>query len=372
MSGTADIPSPADRLAEPLARALDAARRRDMAVLATLACLLVAAAAAGAGLGAVEVTPGQMLAILAAPLGLELPWEYGAREEAVFLAIRLPRACLAILTGAALALAGAAMQGLFRNPLADPGLIGVSNGAALAAVVTIVLGGGLVAVLPEALLAFALPLAAFLGGLGATFIVYRVSQSEDGTDVPTMLLAGVAINAIAAAGIGLMVFLSTDQQLRDLSFWLLGSLGGVTWERLMPVAPLIFAAAALLPRYARHLNALLLGEDEAVHLGADVERTKRVVVVLAALATSASVALTGVIGFVGLVVPHLIRLLAGPDHRLLLPASAMLGAALLLLADLLARTVALPAELPIGVVTACVGGPFFLWLLMRRRRLGGW
>lgn len=359
-------------LASSLGTAQVAARRRERLVLGALACLLATATLSGAALGAVGIAPGQLVAILGAEVGIDLPWPYGAREEAVLLAIRLPRTLLAILAGAALAVSGAALQGLFRNPLADPALIGVSNGAALAAVVMIVLGGGLTAVLPPAILPFALPLAAFGGGLATTLVVYRVAQAEGRTDVPTLLLAGVAINAIAGAGIGLMVFLSTEQELRDLSFWLLGSLGGTTWERLAPAAAPIALATLLLPLFARQLNALLLGEDEAVHLGFDIERAKRIVVVLAALATSASVAVTGVIGFVGLVVPHLIRLVAGPDHRLLLPASALLGASLLLAADLLARTVVLPAELPIGVVTSCVGGPFFLWLLVRRRGTGTW
>lgn len=324
------------------------------------------------GRGAVDVSPGQVLAILAAAAGLDLPWEFTPREEAVVLAIRLPRACLGALAGGALAVSGATLQGLFRNPLADPALIGVSNGAALAAVGVIVLGADLAVSLAPATGAFLLPAAAFAGGLLATLFVYRVASHDGRTDVATMLLAGVAVNAISMAGIGLLIFLSTDRQLRDLSFWMLGSLGGATWGGMLAAAPLIVFAVAALPLLARHLNALLLGESEALHLGFHVERTKRVIVVLTALATGACVALTGVIGFVGLVVPHLVRLTIGPDHRRLLPVSILLGAGLMLAADLAARTVVLPAELPIGILTACVGGPFFLWLLMRRRVPGGW
>ena len=347
-------------------------QRRGVAVLWAFGGLQVLAFLLSVGWGAVTISPGQVLAIVADTFGLELPWDFSRREEAVLFAIRLPRACLGMLAGAALAVSGASLQGLFRNPLADPALIGVSTGAALAAVGVIVLGSGLADSIVSAVGPFLLPLAAFAGGLLTTLLVYRIANRDDRTDVATMLLAGVAINAIASAGIGLLVFVSTDQQLRDLNFWLLGSLGGITWAKLLPALPFIALAIVALPMLAKHLNALLLGESEALHLGFHVERTKRVIVVLAALATGASVALTGVIGFVGLVVPHLVRLMIGPDHRLLLPASVLLGAGLMLVADLAARSIVLPAELPIGILTACVGGPFFLWLLLHRRSVGGW
>ena len=241
-----------------------------------------------------------------------------------------------------------------------------------AAAMTIVLGSSFAGFVPFVPLSLMLPLAAFAGALLATLLVYRIATRDGRTDVATMLLAGVAVTALAGAGIGFMVFLSDDRELRDLNYWMLGSLGGITWGRLATGAPFVLAGVLLLPFFARPLNALLLGESEAGHLGFHVERTKRFIVVLAALGAGASVALTGVIGFVGLVVPHVVRLLAGPDHRLLLPVSILFGAALMLIADLLARTLVLPAELPIGILTACIGGPFFLWLLLRRRRGGGW
>lgn len=324
------------------------------------------------GHGALAIGPGQTAAILAAQAGLELPWDFTRQQEAVLLAIRLPRAAAGILVGAGLAVSGAALQGLFRNPLADPALIGVSNGAALAAAAMIVLGGSLAGVTAVVPLSLLLPLAAFGGALAAVFMVYRIASRDGRTDVSTMLLAGVAVTAMAGAGIGFMVFLSDDRQLRDLNYWMLGSLGGITWNRLGAGAPFILAGALSLTLFARPLNALLLGEGEAGHLGFRVERAKRAIVVLAALAAGAAVALSGVIGFVGLVVPHLVRLIAGPDHRLLLPASILFGAALMLVADLFARTLVLPAELPIGILTACVGGPFFIWLLLRRRGGAGW
>lgn len=347
-------------------------QRRGALFLCALAGLLLVAALVSISHGAVAVSPGQVVAILAHEIGITLPWEYGQREETVLLSIRLPRTILGLVTGAALAVSGAVLQGLFRNPLADPALIGVSSGAALAAVATIVLGGTLAAFLPLGFRPYLLPVAAFAGGLLVTLLVYRIASRDGQVDVATMLLAGVALNAMAGAGIGLMVFISTDQQLRDLNFWLLGSLGGVTWPTLLPALPLIGAPVVILPLLWQRLNALLLGEGQAFHLGFDVERTKRVIVVLAALTAGASVALTGVIGFVGLVVPHLIRLSIGPDHRTLLPGAVLLGAALMLIADVFARTVVLPSELPIGVLTAFVGGPFFLWLLLRGRRIGGW
>jgi iron complex transport system permease protein len=293
---------------------------------------------------------------------LSLSWTFETRQAMVLWGIRLPRVVLGVLVGAGLSVSGAAMQGLFRNPLADPALVGISSGAALGAVVTIVLGTALPDGWAEMAGPFLLPLAAFAGGALATLLVYRLATSGGRTSVATMLLAGVAINAVAGAGTGLMTFLADDDQLRDLMFWTLGSLGGATWTRLAVVAPLILIGVAVTLPLARPLNALLLGEAEAGHLGIDTQRVKRRVITLAALVVGAATAVSGIIGFIGLVVPHLLRLALGPDHRLLLPGSALLGA------DLLARTVVAPAELPIGIVTALVGGPFFLWLLLRDRQ----
>ena len=355
---------------------LDAAagvRRPSLAglVLAALTLGLMLVAVLSLGIGAVEIAPGQVLAILLAPLGLELPWAFEPGQAAVLTQVRAPRVLLAILVGAALAVSGAAMQGLFRNPLADPALIGVSAGAALAAVAVIVLGGGLLAGFTMAAGSYALPLAAFCGSLVVTLLVKRLATREGRTDVATLLLAGIAVQAVAMAGTGLLTYVADDQQLRTLTFWSMGSLGGASWAALAAAAPLMLLAIGLIPWYARALNALLLGEAEAGHLGVDTERLKRLLVLLVAAAVGAAVAVSGIIGFVGLVVPHLLRLLLGPDHRYLLPGSVLLGATLLLLADLLARTLVAPAELPIGIITALVGGPFFIWLLVGRRRAVG-
>lgn len=293
-------------------------------------------------------------------------WQGGGERgaaELVFFNIRLPRLLLGLCAGAALGMAGALMQGLFRNPLADPGLIGVSSGAALAAGVTIVLGASWFPDLPRALGSWTLVLMAFGGGLAVTALIYALSRGEGGTRVGLMLLAGIAVNALAGAGLGLLSFLASDEQLRSLQFWLLGSLGGARWSAVQLVAALCVLALALGLPLARTLNALALGESQAVLLGVRVERIKRRVIVVTALAVGAVTATTGIIGFIGLVAPHMVRLVAGPDHRWVLPGSALLGASLVLVADAVARTVAAPAELPLGVLTALVGVPFFLLLL---------
>ena len=290
------------------------------------------------------------------------------QAELIIGQIRLPRTLLGLSVGAVLALCGVAMQGLFRNPLADPGLVGVSSGAALGAALVIVgsasLGWGLG---PLWLQPYLLSLAAFAGGLGVTAVVYRLGRRDGQTSVAAMLLAGVALSALAGALIGLFTYLADDATLRSLTFWNMGSLNGASYARLWPLLLVGVGVAIWLPRRATALNALLLGESEARHLGFEVERLKRELVLCTALGVGAAVAAAGLIGFIGLVVPHLLRLLVGPDHRILLPASAMAGAALLLLADLLARLLLAPAELPIGIITALLGAPFFLYLLVRGR-----
>lgn len=326
-------------------------RRR--ATLAALVTLLVASALWSLSRGAIDIPASEVVAAIGR-------WFGGAAahgDDNVVLMLRVPRLLLAILVGSALASGGATMQGLFRNPLADPGLIGVSAGAALGAVAAIVLGGSSGSWLVAAL--------AFVGGLAATSLVYALGRRHAG--VANLLLAGVAVNAIAMAGVGLLTYMANENQLRDLTFWSLGSLGGASWKSIATIAPWILLPLACLPRAAQALNALLLGEGEATLLGFRPERLQPLLVGLVALAVGASVAFSGVIGFVGLVVPHLLRMIFGPDHRFLLPGSALGGAILLVAADALARTVVAPGELPIGVLTALVGGPFFLWQLLRRR-----
>jgi iron complex transport system permease protein len=289
------------------------------------------------------------------------------RTRVIIQDIRLPRVLMGVLVGASLAVSGAVMQGLFRNPLADPGLIGISAGASLGAVAVIVLGATMLAPVVALLGPMTLPLAAFVGGLVATLILYRIATRQGRTSVATMLLAGIALAALAMALTGVLVYMADDRQLRDLTFWQLGSLAGATWQKIGTAGPVIVAALAATPFLARGLNALALGEATAGHLGIPVQRLKYVAIVSVSAAVGAAVAVSGGIGFVGIVVPHLLRLAIGPDNRYLLPASALLGAAMLLVADAVCRTIVAPAELPIGIITAAVGGPFFLWILLRKR-----
>ena len=344
--------------------------RRGRIALATLIVALCGVIIVSAGKGAVALSPEQVLAALVRPLGLDAFGEISRQQQLVVWAIRLPRIVFAGLVGAALATAGAGLQGIFRNPLADPSLIGISGGASFAAALVFVLGGNAALASQASLETLMLPAAAFAGALLATYLVLRLSRVGTRTLVTTMLLCGIAINALAGVGTGALTFAATDRELRSLTFWSLGSLGGATWAVVAVTAPLLLAAILILPRFARTLNLFLLGEAEARHLGVRVDRVKRAIVVIAALGVGAAVAFSGVIGFVGLVVPHLLRLVLGPDNRYVMRFSPLLGATLLIGADLVARTVVAPAELPIGIVTAAIGAPFFLWLVVRQRATG--
>lgn len=332
------------------------------------------------GIGAVRIDPLQVVGILLDwfntetglfdRLGITLTQDFTNRQRDVMMVIRLPRVVLGLLIGSSLAVSGAAIQGLFRNPLADPGLIGISSGSALCAALVIVLGNTFLRPIIDLFGGYALPIAAFCGGFATTILIYRLATVGGKTDISTMLLAGIAINAIAGAVIGMMTFLATDDQLRDITFWSLGSLGRANWKTIAVVWPFMLGALLFIPFLSRSLNALLLGESEAGHLGINVEQVKTLIILVVAGAVGSGVAISGVIGFLGLVVPHLIRLAIGPDHRYVLPGSALLGAILLVGTDLIARTIAVPTEVPIGIVTALVGGPFFLWLLLRGRKRG--
>ncbi|MEM6281381.1 MAG: iron ABC transporter permease [Chloroflexota bacterium] len=335
-----------------------------------LAVSLVIVVLLGVGIGAVEITPTQVVGILLDEFGVETDIAFEERQRAVLMVIRLPRVVMGILIGGSLAVSGAAIQGMFRNPLADPGLIGISSGAALAAALMIVFRETLLSGVVGMFGDWALPVAAFIGGVLTTVVIYHLASVGGRTQVATMLLSGIAVNAMAGAGIGMMVFIATEDQLRDITFWSLGSLGRSSWQTVRVMLPFLALAMIPVPFLARSLNAMLLGEAEAGHLGINVERVKTVVVVMVALAVGAGVAVTGIIGFVGLIVPHLMRMFTGPDHRVVLPGSLLLGATLLVGADLVARTIVVPAELPIGIVTALVGGPFFLYLLLRDRTIG--
>tara|TARA_R110002110_G_scaffold406421_1_gene626496 strand:+ start:336070 stop:337107 length:1038 start_codon:yes stop_codon:yes gene_type:complete len=329
----------------------------------TLALVLPVAMLLGLAYGAVGLTPLQLLQ------GLGNAFTNAAPDQASVIVnqIRLPRVLLAAIMGAVLGISGAAMQGLFRNPLADPSLIGVTAGASLGASVIIVAGGGLL----QGYLGLTIVSAgAFAGGVIAVLFVYRLATSANGTSVATMLLAGIAITALAGAVGSLLEFFADNAMLRRISLWKMGGLEGANYPRLLVAAIIGSLLLGTLPRYASALNALLLGESEARHLGIDVDRTKIALITLVAIGVGTSVALVGTIAFVGLVVPHMVRMWSGPDHRTLLPASALAGALLLVIADTLARVLVAPTELPVGIITAVIGVPVFMSLLRNRHHYG--
>jgi len=320
--------------------------------LALMLISMLAAMAIAANLGAMTLS---LRALWQAPLS-DMVWQ-------IWLNIRLPRVLLAVLIGMALAVSGAVMQGLFRNPLADPGLLGISSGAGLAVAIAI----SLPLALPP-LLALWLPsLAAFLGSLAVMAVIFSLSRLALG-NLARLLLVGIAINALCSSVVGVLSWLSNDQQLRQLSLWGMGSMSQAQWPMLAVCAAFILPSLLLTLLRARHLNLLQLGEEDAHYMGIDVRRTQRQLLVLSALLVGAAVSVSGIIGFVGLVVPHMMRFCLGSDHRWMLPGSALAGAILLLLADTLARIIVAPAEMPVGLLTSLLGGPWFLWLILRQQR----
>lgn len=315
-----------------------------------LGAMLVATALIAANLGAMKLS----LAVL---------WQ--SNNEAlrhIWLHIRLPRVLLAIMVGGSLALSGCVMQGLFRNPLADPGLLGISSGAALFVGLAIVFP----VALPVILTLYVPMFAAFIGSLAVTFIIFLLSR-QGNNSLARLLLVGIAINALCGAAVGILSWISNDTQLRQLSLWGMGSLGQSQWSSLLAAASLVIPAACGIGLLARRLNLLQLGDEEAHYLGVDVKRTQRKLLILSALLVAAAVAVSGVIGFVGLVVPHLVRMWLGADHRWLVPGSVLAGALLLLIADTLARTIVAPAEMPVGLITSLIGGPWFLAMIFRNQ-----
>ena len=330
-----------------------------------LALITLIIAILSLGSGAAGLPLGQILSDLLSGAGLS------ARDQLILIDIRLPRLAMGLLIGAALAVSGVLMQGLFRNPLADPGIVGVGAGAGLGAVSAIVLGSYLPVALSAAIGQWLVPLAAFLGSWAVTLILYRIGTSGGQTSVATLLLAGIAIGALGSAITGILIYMADDAQLRTLTFWGMGSLAGANWSKVGVGLPLILPVLLLAPLLARGMNTLALGEGPARHLGTDVQKIKRLSILAVAAAVGVAVALAGGIGFIGIVVPHLLRMAIGPDHRYLLPNAALLGGALLICADMLARVVVAPSELPIGIITALIGAPVFLWILLQRRGLGG-
>ncbi len=330
-----------------------------------LAILLGVVFLLAVGLGTVWISPATTLRLLAWKLGLAgQPADVPASAGVILFELRIPRVLLAVVVGAALAASGAVFQALFRNPMADPAIIGVSSGAALGAIAVIVLGGG---VLVGGL---GVPVAAFAGALAVSFLVYRLARIGPAVQVATLLLAGIAVAAVVSAVISLVMAFA-GQEIRSIYFWLLGGLAGRGWGALATSVPLVAVGAVLTLTTVRDLNLMALGEERAAQLGVEIERFKRRSLATGALLAAAAVSVAGVIGFVGLMTPHILRLVLGADHRRLVPASILGGAAFMVLADLAARTVRAPEEIPVGAVTALLGGPFFLYLLRRERRGAG-
>jgi iron complex transport system permease protein len=342
-------------------------RRRAAATLLgiVLTGLLALGVLVSASNGAFAIPIGDILASVGHRLGLGGSPIDGTGESVLW-NIRFPRVVLGVIVGAGLACAGALMQGMFGNPLAEPGIIGVSSGAAVGAVCAIAFGFTFAG-------NWTISLCAFAAGLVTVSVVYVLSRSGGRTEVVTLVLTGVAVNGLAGALIGIFIFYADNDEITAITFWQMGSLSQATWPKILAVAPLALIGLSLAPTYGRRLDLLALGERPARHLGVDVERLRLHLIVIVALLTGAAVAVSGVIGFIGLVVPHLVRMAAGPGHRLLLPLSTVGGAAVVVWADLAARTIAAPAEIPLGILTALIGSPFFFWLLRRtRRRQGGW
>lgn len=339
-------------------------RIRPVVLFGSLTILLVVAITLATAIGVVQLPLGATFRVLLAQT-LRLPLEVEDAHIAVIWSVRLPRVLVAGLVGFALAVSGAAMQGLFKNPLASPGIVGVSAGGSLGAVVAIFLG------LPM-IHAWSVPAFAFVGALIATILAYVMATRWGRTDAATLLLAGVAISTFFNAIISLLYHFVEDGVLRQIVYWLMGNLGGKRWEHVKMLAPIVLAGTLGLLACSNELNIMSGGEDDARSLGVSVERVKRVVLISVSLATGGAVSVSGAIGFVGLIVPHMMRLLVGPDHRWLLPASGLFGASVLILSDLVARTVFSPIELRTGIVTAFFGVPFFLYLLLRRRELVAW
>ncbi|RAU50848.1 iron ABC transporter permease [Pseudocitrobacter sp. RIT415] len=323
--------------------------RRITLSLIMLALMLAVGTLAASGFGALR-------------LPLSLLWNHSDETlRQIWFTIRLPRVLLALVVGGSLALAGCVMQGLFRNPLADPGLLGISSGAALAVALWVVLP----LTLPPLIILYAPMLAAFFGALAATVVIFLLSRQHD-SSLSRLLLVGIAINALCGAAVGVLSWVSNDAQLRQLSLWGMGSLGQAQWSTLLAVASLMVPTVFVIWRLSAALNLLQLGEEEAHYLGVDVQSVQRLLLVCSALLVAAAVAVSGVIGFIGLVVPHLIRMWLGADHRAVIPGSVLAGALLLLIADTFARTLVAPAEMPVGLLTSILGAPWFLWLIFRR------
>jgi iron complex transport system permease protein len=350
---------------------LTAAHRSYAATYATLAVLLGVAVLASASIGAFTFTPAELWSYTAQALGFEPTVAADTLGRNVFFQLRLPRVLMSALTGAVLGVSGTLMQGLFRNPIVEPGLAGTSAGAAFGAALVFVLGSGTMLAFTTLLGALAVPLCAFAGAFAATLLVYRIALSFRKVDVFTLLLAGIAVNAVCGAGTGFLSYIARDPQARNITFWNLGTFTTAQWRGVTLVAVCFAGCFLLALRAAKGLNALMLGEDEASLLGFDTERLVSRLLLVNTIMVAAASAMVWVIAFVGLVVPHVLRMWRSSDYTFLIPGSALLGALTMEIIDIVARVIIRPAELPIGIITAVIGAPLFLWILVRDKRRGG-
>ncbi|MGJ1362582.1 FecCD family ABC transporter permease [Sphingobacterium spiritivorum] len=337
---------------------------KEKIIIISLLIILPVTMIVAMGMGAFYIPVRDVLVLLGQKIGLASSVAVDDIYGDVLFIVRLPRVLMGVLVGAALGISGAAIQGIFRNPLAEPGLIGISAGASLFAVLIIAFETVLFVGLSELIGYYLLAFGAFAGAGITSLLVYQLSRKKGRPRVTTMLLAGIAINAFAGALTGLITYMADEQQLRTITFWMLGSLGGATWENVAAVTPFILIPLLLLPFFSKALNAFALGESQADLLGMRTDRVKRWVVLLSTMAVGASVSVSGIIGFVGLLVPHTVRLMGGVEHKYVLVSSTLFGALILTVADILARVLAAPVELPIGVITALLGTPVFLYILL--------
>jgi len=337
--------------------------QRRLRWLLTIICLLIGfilTLFAALMIGPVGIPLSAVFGIL-----FRLPGEWPNTYETIVMQIRLPRVILGSLVGMALATAGCAMQGLFRNPMASPYILGISSGSAFGASLAIVSGISLGAAL------LAVPLLAFIFAIITVFLVYSIARVRGRVPMETLLLAGIAVGSFFAAQVSLMKYIA-GEELRSIVFWLMGGLWASSWDKVIIALPLTLLGVTVIMFFSRELNLMLMGEDQALDLGVDVEFVKVMVLVFASLVTAAAVSVSGIIGFVGLIIPHVMRIVTGPDHRILLPSSCLVGAIFLVWTDTLARSIIQPTELPVGIITASLGAPFFLYLLRRRKRVAGW
>lgn len=345
-----------------------ASHRKKTILLVSLAVLLLVSMVFSACIGAVNIPLGDLADLLLKKLGVEGSALPNEQFEAVLFSLRLPRVLQSVIVGVGLAVSGATIQGLFRNPLAEPGLVGISAGASLFAIIVIVLGNVFFSSFMAGFGHYSLALSAFAGGCITAFVVYRISVHNGRSDIATLLLAGIAINALSGAVIGVLTYLSDDVQLRNITFWSLGSLGGASWSSVAVLSIFVGIPLVVVSFFSKALDVFALGEAQAAHAGVNIQLVKRTLLILTTLSVGASVAMCGIIGFVGLVIPHMVRLFAGSSHRHLIPSSALLGGAVLTVADLIARTLVMPAELPIGIVTALLGSPVFIYMIFKEKR----